>query len=67
MASQQKASIDISIIIPAYREEKRIGRTLDELAQYLKTDAVLKTKQIEVIVVSADSPDKTHRLAKDEM
>ena len=53
---------DLTIVIPAYREAKRIGKTLDELACYLKTEKSLKTKAIEVIVVSADSPDKTHAI-----
>lgn len=59
---QQSKAIDLSIIIPAYREEKRIGKTLDALAVYLREDDLLKTKSIEVIVVSADSPDKTHEV-----
>lgn len=51
---------DLSIIIPAYREEKRVGRTLEELAKYLAADTLLRAKHIEIIVVSADSPDATH-------
>lgn len=56
---KSKLSPDLSIVIPAYREEKRIGKTLDELARYLKTDSFFKQKNIEVIVVVADSGDKT--------
>lgn len=57
---------DLSIVIPAYREEKRIGKTLDELADFLATDKSLKDASIEVIVVSADSPDKTHVIVRDK-
>ena len=51
---------DLSIVIPAYREEKRIRKTLDELATYLRRETTLRNKEVEVIVVSADSPDQTH-------
>lgn len=54
--------IDVSIVIPAYCEEKRIGRTLDSLAKYLLTDSYFKTKNIEVIVVAANAPDATERI-----
>lgn len=57
---------DLSIVIPAYREEKRIGKTLDSLAAFLKTDRTLKDKNIEVIVVSADSSDNTHKVVLDK-
>jgi dolichyl-phosphate beta-glucosyltransferase len=50
---------DLTIIIPALNEEKRIGKTLDQLATYLKTEKTLRDKTIEVVVVAADSPDKT--------
>lgn len=55
---------DLTILIPAYREEKRIGKSLDELAKFLKRDNTLKDKNIEVVVVSADSPDKTHQIVQ---
>ncbi len=54
---------DVSIVIPAYREEQRIGTTLDTLAVFLKTNHVFKDKSVEVLVVAADSPDKTHEIA----
>ncbi len=53
---------DLSIVIPAYREERRIGRTLDELAVFLKRDAFFKLKDVEVLVVAANAPDKTHEI-----
>ncbi|MDP4038409.1 MAG: glycosyltransferase [bacterium] len=52
--------IDLSIIIPTYKEEKRIGKTLEELADYLKN---IK-EEIEVIIIDADSPDKTTKIAR---
>ena len=51
--------IDISLVIPAFKEEKRIGVTLDDLAEYIQTDSVISKLKVEVIVVSADAEDKT--------
>ena len=62
MTKISSSRFDLSIIIPALGEERRIGKTLDELAQYLKTDAFFNGKSVEVIVVSADSPDRTHEI-----
>ncbi|MEI7818972.1 MAG: glycosyltransferase [bacterium] len=45
----------LSILIPALNEEKRIGHTLSQLADYLKAHKY----DAEVIVVDADSTDKT--------
>jgi glycosyltransferase involved in cell wall biosynthesis len=56
---QSNTRPNLTIVIPAYSEERRIGKTLDELSRYLKTDKSLKHKTVEVIVVSANSPDKT--------
>jgi len=53
---------DLTIIIPAYHEGKRIGKTLDELAIFLKKDIDIKPLRVEVLVVSADSPDETHAI-----
>lgn len=53
---------DLTIVIPAYHEEKRIGKTLDELAYYLKSDKDMRNKVIEVIVSAADTTDKTHEV-----
>jgi len=57
--SLKTRTIDFSIVIPAYREEKRIGSTLEELAIYLNTNSTLKKLNVEVLVVAADSPDYT--------
>lgn len=45
----------ISVIIPAYNEEKRIGRVLGDVADYLKS----KTQKYEIIVVCDGCNDKT--------
>lgn len=58
------ARFDLSIVIPAYREEKRIGKTLDELAAFLQASKQMQAKTIEVIVVAADTPDATHAIVR---
>jgi dolichyl-phosphate beta-glucosyltransferase len=52
--------IDLSIIIPAYQEAKRIGQTLEELAKFLKTR---NYGAVEVLVVVAQSSDGTEQIA----
>jgi dolichyl-phosphate beta-glucosyltransferase len=59
---QSNTRPELSIVIPAYSEEKRIGQTLDKLAKYLNTEKMFKGKNVEVIVVSADSRDRTHAI-----
>ena len=51
--------IDLSIVIPAYQEEKRIGKSLDKLSIFLKENELFNTKNVEVLVVAADSTDRT--------
>ncbi len=53
---------DLSIVIPAYREAKRIGKTMDKLADFINKDKTIKKLNVELIVVSADSDDKTHEI-----
>ncbi len=53
---------DLTIVIPALHEEKRIGRTLDALADFLKHDNFFKRKDVEVLVVAADTSDRTHAI-----
>ena len=48
----------LSIVIPAYHEEKRIGRSLEELLRFL----VSKSYHAEVIVVDDASEDGTDRV-----
>ncbi len=53
--------IALSIIIPAYMEAVRIGDTLERLAEFLSTRDY---GRVEVLVVVADSPDGTKKLAE---
>lgn len=53
--------VDLSIIIPAYREARSISGSLDKLAAFLATRDY---GQVEVLVVSADSPDGTATIAQ---
>jgi len=53
---------ELTIVIPAYREEQRIGATLDELAGFLRRDRYFRDKAVEVLVVSAATPDKTREI-----
>lgn len=50
-----KDNIYLSIVIPAYNEEKRIGNTLEEIISFLKT----KDFKNEIIVVNDGSTDST--------
>jgi glycosyltransferase involved in cell wall biosynthesis len=59
MTFQKSKQVDLSIVIPAYCEEKRIGKTLDKLAIFLKHDSYFGHKAVEVIVVAANAPDRT--------
>lgn len=53
----------LSIVIPAYNEEKRIGRSLDEILRFLET----QTYRAEVIVVDDGSTDDTAKQVSDRM
>lgn len=50
----------ISVIIPAFNEEKRLPLTLDDMAAFLKTFEY----EVEVIVVDDGSKDKTAEVAE---
>lgn len=49
-----------SIVVPAYKEEKFIASTLQQLHDYLRAEDLLQTT--EVIVVTADAPDETQAI-----
>jgi glycosyltransferase involved in cell wall biosynthesis len=51
----------LSIIIPAYNEETRIGRSLDEILKFLSSSPY----SAEVIVVNDGSKDQTARVVSD--
>lgn len=52
--------IYLSVVIPAYNEEERIGRTLEKIVAYLKN----KPFKSEIIVVNDGSNDRTFDTAK---
>ncbi|QQR51931.1 glycosyltransferase [bacterium] len=56
-----KSTIDLSLIIPAYMEGKIIKQSLNTLADYLDAQHL---GQVEIIVVTADSPDGTTEQAQ---
>ncbi|NBC04813.1 MAG: glycosyltransferase [Bacteroidetes bacterium] len=51
----------LSIIIPAWKEANRIGGSLERLSAYI---TVLEAAETEVLVVVADSPDRTLEIAQ---
>jgi dolichyl-phosphate beta-glucosyltransferase len=53
---------DLTIIIPAYSEQRRIGASLDELATFLRQDSFFKRKKVETLVVVADTSDRTAQI-----
>src|SRR3990167_1129900 len=54
-------NIKLSVVIPAYNEEKRIGKTLEDVDKYLE-----KQKYgYEIIVVDNHSNDNTCQIVKD--
>ena len=56
----QRPQVDLSIIVPAYQEAAGISAALDELAAFLATRDY---GEVEVLVVVANSPDGTAKIA----
>ena len=52
----------LSIVIPAYNEEKRIGRTLEDYGSYFKN--LQKVLDFRIIVVINNTTDKTEKVVK---
>ena len=52
--------IYLSVIVPAYNEEKRLPKTLREIAKYLKTQSY----DWEIVVVNDGSKDNTSQVVK---
>jgi len=60
--------VELSVVIPAYNEEKRIGATLASIARYLQDKERLGAKGFlswEIIVVDDGSKDRTVEVARD--
>lgn len=57
--TMNKQSISISVVIPAYNEEKRIVKTLKQVAKFMPTNFV----NYEVTIYSDGSTDKTVQVA----
>lgn len=56
--------IDLSIVIPALREQKIIARTLQKTADYINAHPELG--EVEVVVVAADAGDRTEVIANEQ-
>lgn len=54
----------ISIIIPAYNEEKRIGKTLEEYERFFRDLKKKKLFDFEIIVVINNTKDRTEEIVK---
>ena len=50
----------LSVVIPAYNEEKRISKTLEDIDKYLKN----QNYDYEILVVNDGSKDKTVEVAE---
>ncbi|KRT78298.1 hypothetical protein AMK59_6655, partial [Oryctes borbonicus] len=59
-----KATLDLSIVIPAYNEEERLPVMLDECIEFLENKSTLSNFSYEIIVVSDGSKDKTVDVAQ---
>ncbi|MCX6808367.1 MAG: glycosyltransferase family 2 protein [Candidatus Berkelbacteria bacterium] len=51
----------LSVVIPAYKEEKRLHKTIEAIEKYKTSHAI----QIETIIVVDGSPDRTAEIAKE--
>jgi len=58
----EKEKIRVSLVIPAYNEEQRLGPTLQELTVFLRD--WLGAEPWEIIVVDDGSVDGTSRVAE---
>jgi dolichyl-phosphate beta-glucosyltransferase len=55
---------ELSIVVPAYNEEERLGRTLSRVHEYFSRDARV-ANALEIIVVDDGSTDGTVRIAQE--
>ena len=57
------SEIYLSVIIPAYNEEKRLPKTLDEIDKYLSKQSY----NYEIVIVNAGSTDRTGDIVQEAM
>lgn len=55
---------DLSIVIPALNEAKRLPKTLIELKSYVNSDSIINKLNLEIIIAVADSQDNTIEIAE---
>ncbi len=55
---------ELSIVVPAYNEEERLGRTLSRVHEYFSRDPRV-ANALEIIVVDDGSTDGTVRVAQE--
>lgn len=60
MTELQQRNIHLSVIIPAYKEGERIGRTLLEVRDYFKDKSFI----YEILVITDGSPDNTAEVVR---
>ncbi|EGR27436.1 hypothetical protein IMG5_196190 [Ichthyophthirius multifiliis] len=60
----QNQNYDLSIVIPAYNEQNRIGKMLTQTINYFEEQYTQKNKNYEIIVVDDASKDKTYYFIK---
>jgi dolichyl-phosphate beta-glucosyltransferase len=57
------SAVDVSIVIPAYNEETRIGPTLERIVRYFKE----RNSSFEIVVVDDGSQDNTAQVAVQQL
>uniref|UniRef100_A0A1B0D386 Dolichyl-phosphate beta-glucosyltransferase n=1 Tax=Phlebotomus papatasi TaxID=29031 RepID=A0A1B0D386_PHLPP len=61
---EEEPALDLSVIVPAYNEEDRLGKMLDECLEYLNKRRMTRPfLSFEVIIVSDGSTDRTVEVA----
>ena len=59
-----ESATELSIIIPAYNEEQRLGKTLGHIRDYFAHDQI-QSREVEVIVIDDGSKDGTARIVQE--